>query len=597
MTQLKEISPLLIEDNPGDARLIEEYLKESFLEFQHTVEAVSSLEKGIDILQDRDIDVILLDLSLPDSFGLQTFEEIQAQAETVPIIVLTGLDDEELGIKAVRAGAQDFLTKKRLNANLLSRSISYAIQRNRLNRQLEKSEERLREAQRLAQLGNYELNLKTGEHIWSDEIFRIFDMDPDDEEPTFDKLMDMIHPEDRNRLVNAIEKVWKDNKRQHLEIRIFTNSGKEKCIYNILNPQENKECEVVKIFGTTHNITERKKAEESLKEHERRYRMLFQGTTDEILVFQVDDNMEPLPFLEVNDIACEILGYSREELLQKTVYDVVDADDEEIRKRIADVISEGGSVRESQHLTKEGDAIPLEVSARSFKYNGRRTILSIGRDVRERRKLEQQILNISEQERQRIGQDMHDGLGQMLTGVGLIAQNLAQKLDSQESEGADQVQDIADMVKEADEHARALARGLVPVNIESNGLDNAMKELIKKSEKMYDVDIHYSNNQNMELGDNSSAVHLYRIAQEAINNAIKHGKPTTIDVELNVEDRYATLSVEDNGSGFPESKENSDGMGVRIMNFRAQMIGGTLEINSATGSGTEIICRMPLANN
>ena len=555
------------------------------------------MEKGIDILREREVDVILLDLSLPDSFGLETFEEIKAQAEAVPIIVLTGLDDEELGIKAVRAGAQDFLRKKDITATLLGRAILYAMQRYQLNLRLERNQERLKQAQELAHLGNYELNLKTGEITWSDETFRIFDMDPSESPPTYDELKPMIFPEYRDDIDKVIERVRKTGRRDYLELGITTQNDKEKYLYSIVDPIKDKDGKVVKIFGTTQDITQSKKAELQLRENERRYRMLFQGTTDEILVFQVDDDLEPLPFLEVNDIACEILGYSRQELLQKTVYDVVDADNEEIRKRIADVIKEKKSVRESQHLTKEGDAIPLEVSARSFKYNGRRTILSIGRDVRERRKLEQQILNISEQERQRIGQDMHDDLGQMLTGISLIAQNLAKKLGSQGAEGADQVQEIADMVKEADEHARALARGLVPVNIESNGLDNALQELIKKSEKMYEIDIHYSNNQNIELEDNSSAVHLYRIAQEAINNAIKHGKPTTIDVDLNVEDRYATLSVEDNGSGFPESKENGDGMGVRIMNFRAQMIGGNLEINSATGSGTEIICRMPLANN
>jgi PAS domain S-box-containing protein len=340
------------------------------------------------------------------------------------------------------------------------------------------------------------------------------------------------------------------------------------------------------------DITQRKEIEEQLRENEQRYRMLFQAATDEIMVFHVDENMEPLPFLEVNDVACDILGYAHDELLQKTLYDIMATDKEEVKKHIRNVIRFGKKLVELQHVTKRGKKIPLEISSRSFIYDGSQTIISIGRDIRERRKLEQEILNISEQERQRIGRDMHDDLGQLLTGVGLIAQNLANELRAEKAKGARKVQEISDLLKEADEHARALTRGLVPVNIESNGLDAALRDLTKRSAKMYDIDIHYNNNQDITLVD-TSAVHLYRIAQEAINNAIKHGNATYIGVKLSTNNDHISLSVEDNGSGFPEIADTSDGMGVRIMNFRAQMMGGNLEIKSGHKDGTEIICKIP----
>lgn len=595
MNDLEQISILFIEDNPGYTRVIKEYLKRSFLEFQPTIKVANTLENGTDRLREEVFDIILLDISLPDSFGLDTFEAIHEEAQTVPIIVLTGLDDEKIGIKAVKFGAQDFLTKKWLTPTLLSRSISYAIQRNRLKTKLEKSEKRLLEAQRLAHLGNFEQDLETGELIWSDELFRIFDMDPKGEEPSFSGFMKMIHPEDRNRVVNTIDKVRKETKPQFLELRVNTHSGRSKHIFNIINPLKNQAGEIVKIFGTTHDITQYKKTENKLKEHEHRYRTLFKAATDEILVFQVDEQMNPLPFLEVNDTACNILGYSRNELLQKIIYDIVAADKEEVDRRIELIIEEQEVVRDSRHKTKEGDIIPLEISSRAFKFNGRHTIVSIGRDIRERLELEQEILNISDYERQRIGHDLHDSLGQMLSGIGLLAQNLVKKSKKNGWPAEKEIQDITDMIREADQQARTLSRGLVPIYLESDGLDAALNELVERASKLYSIDVHYQPGSTNIQEDNTRALHLYRITQEAINNAVKHGKATSIEVELSSFEDQIFLRIQDNGSGFQEPEERSDGMGLRIMHFRSQMIGGNLKINSKKGVGTEITCHIPRA--
>jgi two-component system CheB/CheR fusion protein len=458
------------------------------------------------------------------------------------------------------------------------------------------AEKHLQQAQELAHIGSYEMDLETGEVIWSDETFRIFEMSPKGKAPDYEELKTMLHPAYVDNIETAIEKVQKEGKREFLELGITTKKGNTRYIYSIVDPVKNKKGEVVRIFGTTQDITHRKKAEEQRIENVRRYRMLFKAATDEIMVFQLDDDMEPLPFMEVNDIACDILGYTREELLEKKVYDIISADKEEIKKRIREALREKERVYETQHISKDGTVIPLEISVRAFTYNGRPTIISVGRDVRERRKLEQEILNISERERQRIGRDMHDDLGQMLTGIGLIAQTLSNDLESKGLQAAEKVQEIADLVKEADEHSRALSRGLVPVNIDSNGLDYALRELTRKSSKMYDIDINYFNGQENIIDNNSSAIHLYRIAQEAINNAVKNGNATVIDVKLTSNDDHMTLCIDDNGSGFPEPEERGDGMGVRIMNFRAQMIGGNLEINSEKGKGAEIICQIPISN-
>ncbi|NGP89882.1 PAS domain-containing sensor histidine kinase [Fodinibius halophilus] len=343
------------------------------------------------------------------------------------------------------------------------------------------------------------------------------------------------------------------------------------------------------------DITQRKKAEQQMRENERRYSMLFQALTDEILVFQLDEQMQPLPFTEVNNVACEILGYEREELLQKTIYDIVNATEKEVDDRIQHILEHREVLWETEHVTSSGKAIPLEIRAKAFIYSGTNTIIVVGRDVRELRKLEKEILNISEQERRRIGQDMHDGLGQMLTGIGLIAQNLAKKLESNELPGAETAQEISDMIRKADDQAHSLARGLVPVDVEANGLGVAIQELVERIQKLYDVKINYNSNNTGSspfVQDNDTAIHLYRITQEALNNAVKHAGASTITVGLQSSESYLQIRIQDDGEGFDEITDMTKGMGMRLMNFRAQMIGGNLEVNSKEGEGTKIICEI-----
>ncbi|MEX0720904.1 MAG: PAS domain-containing sensor histidine kinase [Balneolaceae bacterium] len=334
----------------------------------------------------------------------------------------------------------------------------------------------------------------------------------------------------------------------------------------------------------------------SLLQVRRNYRVLFQAANDEILVFLLDEKHQPKPFLEINDTACNILGYSRDELLQKSIFDITVAEEKELNWLIENVIEHGQMVHKSQHLTKKGEIIPVELSIRPFSYDGRLAIIIVGRDLRERRKLEQEILEVSEQERQRIGRDMHDDLGQLLTVATMTAQMLEHDLKSKDAEDAKKMHELANLIKTTAERSRTLSHGLVPFNVEKNGLDNALKDLADDISKMYDIDVCYTGDHNLLIKNKSMVVHIYRIAQEAINNAVKHGKATSIEVELSSAGDYISLHVKDNGSGFHEPGATSEGIGIRTMNFRANMIGGDLKISSEKGKGTEIICEIPKVN-
>ena len=220
--------------------------------------------------------------------------------------------------------------------------------------------------------------------------------------------------------------------------------------------------------------------------------------------------------------------------------------------------------------------------------------LIIFRDITQRKRLEKEILEISDQERRRIGQDLHDGLCQHLAGIELMSQVLETKLAVKSRADAARIGEISKHVRDAIGQTRALARGLSPVTLESEGLPSALEELAANAEKMFGVTCRVSAAQ--PIGRRAPAVetHLYRIAQEAVSNAIKHGKSGEIQIQLEATREQTVLSVTDNGKGMPDPRPRSNGMGLRIMEYRAGMIGGILTILRNPRGGTIIRCVVPL---
>jgi PAS domain S-box-containing protein len=220
--------------------------------------------------------------------------------------------------------------------------------------------------------------------------------------------------------------------------------------------------------------------------------------------------------------------------------------------------------------------------------------LIIFRDITERRRLEREILEISDGERRRIGQDLHDGLCQHLAGTELMAQVLEQKLEGKSKADAKRAADIARHVREAIGQTRSLARGLAPVTLESEGLASGLRELANNAEKMFGIECAVECATELPPVPTPTATHLYRIAQEAVSNAIKHGKAARVLICLEASPERLTLNIADNGRGLPEVLPRSDGMGLRIMKYRAGMVGGLLAIEAGQKGGTSVTCTVPL---
>lgn len=211
-------------------------------------------------------------------------------------------------------------------------------------------------------------------------------------------------------------------------------------------------------------------------------------------------------------------------------------------------------------------------------------------DISSRKLMEKQVAEISDREQQRIGQDLHDTLCQQMVSTAFAAELLRDKLERRRQPEASQAETIADMINEGITQARHLARGLYPVRLEVDGLASALEELASTTEARSHIACRFSCEEQVYIGDQVAATNLFRIAQEATNNAVKHGHCKNISIGLGAVDDDVILSVKDDGCGFPDDVPNAGGMGLHIMNYRAMMIGASLDIRRGAGGGTIVLC-------
>ena len=208
-------------------------------------------------------------------------------------------------------------------------------------------------------------------------------------------------------------------------------------------------------------------------------------------------------------------------------------------------------------------------------------------------RLEKQIIGVSEYEQQRIGRDLHDGLCQVLAAIGCAASALKMDLEEREMDQlARKAGEIEKSINDSVKQARDLSHGLVPVQLDDGGLAAALQELAARTNRLLPVQCTFESAGQTSTGQNGNGTHLYRIAQEAIHNATKHGKANKIDIRLSGNVSATSLSISDDGIGF-STEAAMDGLGISIMRYRANRLEGEFEIESSAGAGTIVSCTVP----
>jgi two-component system sensor kinase FixL len=237
----------------------------------------------------------------------------------------------------------------------------------------------------------------------------------------------------------------------------------------------------------------------------------------------------------------------------------------------------------------------VEIHSSLVEVKGRRLLFLITHDVTERKRLERQILDVGETERQRIGRDLHDSLGGMLTGAALLSKALAHRLTAKASAEAAVAEEIVRCINDSIGQARAAAHGLFPAELNAGGLVAALREFAAETSKRSGIPCRLRAARDLVTPDPSVASHLFRIVQEAVNNALRHGAARRITISLARSGGQLRLKVRDDGKGLPTRRPVGNGLGLRTMQYRADTIGAQFVVHPARGRGTVVSCLWPAA--
>jgi PAS domain S-box-containing protein len=586
---------LIVDDDRGLSRLVEKRLQQEGFQ----TASAGSFQEAVAWLAQNRPDLMLLDLKLHEIGGKELVDHLAVQGRSVPFVIITGQGDERMAVAMMKRGALDYLVKDSEFLEFVPAAVRRVLRQLDREKKLARAEEALRlsqanlaRAQEIAHLGSYELNIPASSQDYrSEEVFRILGLSPERRDLTINEYVDrIVHPADRPRYREIVNKTTGDAVPFNFEYRIVRPDGTVRWLHSVGEPVLNAEGRVVKIVGTLLDITERKRAEEALRrEHAFTSAIL---DTSAALVVALDRQGRMVRF----NRACEQnTGYLAAEVLNKCVWDIFLLPEEApgVRSVFEKLVAGQSPSRHENHWrSRQGElrliawsSSALEDDDGSVEY-----IISIGIDITERRRLEQEILQISELEQRRIGQDLHDGLCQHLAAVELMSQILAQKLERRSKADAARAAEVARQVREAISQTRLLARGLSPVVLESEGLMSALEELAENTQKMFRTRCRFQCEAPVLVDDHAVATHLYRIAQEAVSNAIRHGKAKEILLELRFEGDRILLRVTDDGVGLPRDLGKARGMGLRIMQYRAGMIGGSLRLERMERGGTQVSC-------
>lgn len=327
-----------------------------------------------------------------------------------------------------------------------------------------------------------------------------------------------------------------------------------------------------------------------LEQTKENFKTLFNNSSDEIIVSDLN-----FQIIEVNQVACESLGYKHDELLKLSLKDLKS---ERYKYQVFEnreiILRDGNYTFESEHITKSGEIVPVEIKSRLFEYLGQQAVLSIARTITERKELERKVLSAvittEERERERFAKDMHDGLGPLLSTIKLYVNELNGE-ETSSVEKDNYIKEINKMIDEAVTSTREISNNLMPRVIKEYGLIKAIDSFCQKVNYMHKVDIKLENNGIDETLNRDLQLILFRVTSELINNSLKHANAKNISIKLMKNEDKISLAFEDDGIGFDMSKvmnNKQTGIGLKSIISRVKSVNGQYIFKSMEGHGFKI---------
>jgi PAS domain S-box-containing protein len=343
-----------------------------------------------------------------------------------------------------------------------------------------------------------------------------------------------------------------------------------------------------RVSAQTEIIRQKLEVEATLKE---RYVDLFENANDVVYTHDLAGRIT-----SINETGERLLERKRGEILSRNLIEFIVPEEQPAAMEWLQTVLKGIPlpIAEWDFKTASGQRVKLEISTRSIEQGGRLVeVEGIARDITERKRLEREILEISNREQRRIGHDLHDGICQLLAGIAFKSECLAHVLEKNSSKEYTEAEKLCVLINTAINQTRSVARGLFPVRLEENGLASALTELAANARELYGINCQFLSRQPPARISNETALHLYYIVLEAVSNASKHGLARNIIIGLEPASDGCVLSVNDDGVGFSTAHRTHTGMGIRIMHYRARVIGASLSLESAPDYGTQLRCLFP----
>ena len=441
----------------------------------------------------------------------------------------------------------------------------------------------------------YDWNMKSDEVWWSEGWQLRFGIAETEIENNFEWWKQRIHPDDREKVSTSYLKAIESGDESWIEYYKFKNGrGRYSIVIDKGYFIRDEFGKALNMVGTISDITADVKAKEELKSSEQQYRLLFEQNPIPMMIF----DPKTYNFTAVNDAFIRKYGYERDEIHQMSILDIrPESDSETVKKDIKE--NRGtNSFGEWVHLTKDGSRLIVEISASDIFYKEKIQRLAIAHDITEQRKAEERaisaIIEGEERERLRIAKELHDGLGQYLSAANMNLKSVFEDLPDLPHRLSEAYGSGLQFLNHAISETRNISQNLLPKAIQDYGLELAIESLISHLRSSNEIEFYfYKNLGDAEIPDKVQ-INLYRIFQEAMNNAIRHGKPQRIDVQLVYSSKELLLIVEDNGTGFDIADDSRFGIGIRSMRTRAGAMAADLDIVSNKGRGTIVNVVVPL---